>query len=145
MDKLVIKESISNKRINIKSYFNFMLLKFLPIDKYLIDLFLPIELITFAMSESKLLSLKSKPLIHRISAILNSKTVAPFDFRSFELKSTRTSVANSLHANPKSIAFNASDGNLLNERFIVLRPTVDEKNALNDGGTLTSLFFFDVN
>ena len=97
---------------------------------------------TFVTSISKLLSLKSKPLIHRIPPKANSRTVAPLDLSSLELRSIRTSVAISLQANPKSIALSASAGNRFNDRFNVFRATHEEKKALKDGGTFTSLWLF---
>ena len=127
------KSKLSNCNFNSsKSYFGLILLKFLPIERYLIDLFFDIELITFVTSISNPLSLRSKPLIHLIPPKANSRTVAPLDLSSLELRSMRTSIAISLHANPKSIALRASAGNRLDERFSVLRATVDVKKALKD-------------
>ncbi len=94
---------------------------------------------TFITSMSNPLSLKSNPLMHRMPPKANSKTVAPLDFNSFELKLMRTSVAISLQANPNSIALRASAGSLLDERLRVLSAIVDEKNVLKEGGTLMSL------
>ena len=100
------------------------------------------ELITFVTSISNPLSLRSKPLIHRIPPKANSRTVAPLDLSSLELRSMRTSIAISLQAKPKSMALRASAGNRFEDKLSVFSATVDVKKALKDGGTFTSLWLF---
>lgn len=108
-------------------------------DKYLIDLFLLMELTTLIISISKPLSLKSSPETQRISLRDNSRTAAPFDLKSFDDRLIRISAADSLQARPNKMAFKTSGESLLCDNIIVRKNIAVEKNFLIETGTTASL------
>lgn len=124
-----------------------MLLKFRPIDKHFIDLFLLMAPTTPIRSISRLLSLRSNPETHRISVKANSSTAQPFDLNSFEDKFKRISVADSLQANPRRIAFRASGWSLHWDKLTVRKKIAVEKNFFTAAGIIKSLWFdfFELN
>src|SRR6218665_2244485 len=109
------------RKSNKKTYFGFILLKFRPILKNLMDLFLDIALIMPIKSISRELSLKSSAETHRTSARAVSKTAPPEFLKSFDAKLILMSDANSLQVSPSRMDFSTSAGSLLCERLTVRR------------------------